>query len=298
MTDLLVTGASGHLGQRVLHHLVETLGVAPSRIVAATRKPEALADWTSRGVTARAADFDDPASLDKAFSGVKRLLVISTDAVGAPGKRLEQHRKAIDAAGRAGVSHVVYTSLPGAFDSLVSFAPDHAGTETALKDSALPGWSVLRNHWYAENLLHALPSALASGHWYSAAGDGGIPYIARDDLARAAAAALASEFSGKRTLTLGGDKTYTAAEVARLVSAATGRPLTVVPVSIDDLIKGMMGAGLPEPVARTFASFDANTAAHKFEIVTGDYKALTGLSPQSLESWVKANAAAFTAHPG
>lgn len=294
MSDFLVTGASGQLGQRVLHHLVETLGIAPSRIVAASRKPDALKDWTARGVTARAADFDDPASLDRAFSGVNRVLVISTDAVGAPGKRLEQHLRAVDAAVKAGVSHVIYTSLPGAFDSLVSFAPDHAGTETALEQSALPGWTVLRNHWYAENLLHSLPSALTSGHWYSAAGDGGIPYIVRDDLARAAAHALAADFSGKRTLTLGGGRTYTAQEVAALVSSATSKPLAVIPVSIEDLVKGMIAAGLPEPVARTFASFDANSAAHKFEIVTEDYRALTGLQPQPFEGWIKANAAAFT----
>ena len=64
---LLVTGASGHLGQRVLHHLVDTLGVPGSRIIATTRKPVTLADWAEKGVTVRASDFDNPASLVTAF---------------------------------------------------------------------------------------------------------------------------------------------------------------------------------------------------------------------------------------
>ncbi|MBP0573936.1 KR domain-containing protein, partial [Mycobacterium tuberculosis] len=96
------------------------------------------------------------------------LLLISTDTLGAPGLRLAQHRTAIAAAEAAGVRHVLYTSLPKAEESLVSFAPDHAGTEAALAASRIPGWTALRNHWYFENLLFSLPHILASGQWYTA----------------------------------------------------------------------------------------------------------------------------------
>ena len=59
MTKLLVTGASGHFGQRVLHHLLNTLKVPASRIVATSRKPDALSSWAAQGVTVRAGDFED-----------------------------------------------------------------------------------------------------------------------------------------------------------------------------------------------------------------------------------------------
>ena len=166
--------------------------------------------------------------------------------------------------------------MPKPEASPILFAPDHAGTEAAVAASGLPGWTVLRNHWYYENLLASLPHVLASGHWYSAAGDGRIANIGRDDLAHAAAAALARDFAGKTTLTLSGAKAYTTTEIAALVSEATGKPIQVIPVPLEGLVQGMIGAGLPEPIARTYASFDTNTAAGRVAEVTGDFKALTG----------------------
>lgn len=294
---LLVTGAAGHLGQRVLHHLVDTLRVPPEQIIATTRDPARLAAWAARGVTVRAADFDRPEGLAAAFAGARRLLLISTDTLDRPGQRLAQHRAAVQAAEAAGVDHVVYTSMPQPERSAVLFAPDHAGTEAALAASRLRGWTVLRHHWYFENLLASLPPALASGRWFSAAGDGRIAHIARDDLALAAATALASERTGRTTLTLGGTRAYSTAEIAELVGRATGRPLEVVRVPVEALVQGMVAAGLPEPVAQVYASIDVNTAQGGLAEVTGDFAALVGHPPQPFEHWLAAHAADFGGAP-
>jgi NAD(P)H dehydrogenase (quinone) len=284
MSDtLLVTGASGHLGQRVLHHLVNTLGVPAGRIIATTRKPATLSDWAAKGVIVRASDFDDPASLVAAFEGASRVLLISTDTIG---RRVAQHQAAIDAAVKVGAHHVVYTSMPTPEKSLVLFAPDHVGTEAALAASALPGWTLLRNNWYFETLFLSMPSTLASGKWFTAAGDGRTAYIARDDVARAAAAALAGGERGKVTYTLTGGKARTTAEIAALVSKTVNKPIDVIPVTIDQLVQGMVAHGVPEPMARVIASFDANTAAGQLAGVTGDVKALTGVEPQPFEEWL------------
>jgi NAD(P)H dehydrogenase (quinone) len=293
MTKLLVTGASGHFGQRVLHHLLDTLKVPAGDIIATSRKPDALAGWAAKGVTVRACDFEDAASLAAAFAGAERLLLISTDAVDRPGRRIAQHKAAVDAAAKAGVRHVVYTSMPKPEGSPILIAPDHAATEAARAASALPGWTVLRNHWYFENLLMSLPHVVASGQWFTAAGDGKIANIARDDLARAAAVALAGTSAGKATLTLGGDKPRTTAEIAALVSQVAGKPIQVIQVSDEDLVKGMVGAGLPEPIARLVASFEVNTAAGRADEVTGDFKSLTGVDPLPFERWLATNKAAL-----
>ena len=293
--SLLVTGAGGQFGQRVLAHLLDTLQLPPTRIVALTRRPETLAAWGARGVELRHGDFDAPASLDAAFVGVARLLLISTDAIDRPGHRLAQHQAAIAAAARAGVRHVVYTSCPEPQDSPLLIAPDHAGSEDALAASTLAGWTVLRNHWYFENLFMSLPSVLASGHWYSAAGDGRIAHIARDDLARAAAVALAGGGEAKRTLTLSGARAYSTAEIAALIAQTLGTPIQVAPVPVEGLVQGMVGAGLPEPLARVLASFDSNTAAGRVATVTDDYLALTGQTPQPFEQWLQANRAQLAA---
>ncbi len=280
---LLVTGASGHLGQRVLHHLIDTLGVPASRVIATTRRPGQLADWAARGVSVRALDFADTAAIPAALAGATRLLLISTDAIG---QRLAQHEAVITAARAAGIEHVVYTSMPDPSNSLVTFAPEHAGTEDAIASSGIPDWTILRNHWYFENLLMSLPSVLASGTWFTAAGDGGFAHIARNDLARAAAVALVGSTQPRTTYELTGARAWSVAEIAALVSAATGRAIDVVPVTVDALAQGMIGHGVPEPLARALASSDANAAAGNFSIVTDHYRVLTGVEPQPFEQWL------------
>ena len=285
---MLVTGASGHLGGAIVRHLLDSLRVPAERLIVTTRNPDALADLASRGVTVRSADFDQPDTLAAAFTGADRLLLVSTDALMEPGKRLTQHRAAVQAAIEAGVKHVVYTSLPSTDTSRVSFAPDHWGTEQALSASSL-GWTVLRNAWYFENLAYSLPGALASGEWATSAGDGRIAYIARDDLARAAAVALASDDATNRVLTLTGTQAYTARDIAARVSTLTGKLLSVVDITPAQQVEGLRAHRLPPVLADVFASFDVATAAGDLGEVTDDYAQLTGQSPTTLDAWLPAN---------
>ncbi|CAN7291049.1 SDR family oxidoreductase [Pseudoxanthomonas sp. LjRoot143] len=288
LPTLLVTGASGQLGGAVVRHLLDTLQFPAERLIATSRNPDALSDVAARGVTVRTADFDQPGTLATAFEGADRLLLVSTDALMEPGKRLTQHRTAVQAAVEAGVPHVVYTSLPSADISHVSFAPDHWGTEQALSASPLT-WTVLRNGWYFENLAYTLPGALASGEWASASGDGRIAYIARDDLARAAAAALASGDTTNRILTLTGAQAHSARDIAARVAALTGKPLSVVDITPAQQIEGLRAHGFPPVLADVFASFDVATAAGDLGEVTDDYVRLTGQSPTALDAWLPAN---------
>jgi NAD(P)H dehydrogenase (quinone) len=289
---ILVTGAAGQLGQRVIHHLIETFKVPAASLIAATRNPAKLADLAARGVRTRKVDFDDPAGLEAAFAGVDRLLVISTDALGTPGKRLAQHKAAVAAAAKAGVGHVAYTSMPAPDDSLVTFAPDHLGTEEAIKASGV-SYTIIRDAWYHDNYLMGMPHNLQGGKWFTAAGEGRISTISRDDCALAIAAALASGTTDSATYTLTGRQSLTPREIAAIFAETTGRPLEVVPVSDEQLGQGLRGAGLPDFVADMLVSADANVRAGKFDIVTGDFTTLTGKEPQTLKDFVVTHKAAF-----
>ena len=291
---IFVTGATGHLGRATLNHLLTTYKVPADKIIAGTREPAKLTDFKAKGVHIRDADFNDEAALTKAFAGATRLLIISTSSM-EPGVRLKQHLNAVHAAEKAGVKHVIYTSMPRPDTSAVLFAPDHLNTEKALAAAKIDGYTVLRNNWYYENLFYSLPQALQSGMQYSAAGQGKMAHIARDDLARAAASVLASDTGGKNTYTLSGAKEYTTDEIAKLVSAATGKPLKVIHVPVEGLIQGMIGAGLPEGLAKMYASFDVNTAQGGLAGNAADFKKLTGIEPHSFEDWLKKNVAAFAA---
>ena len=89
---LLVTGASGHLGRRVVELLLEKKA---GTVIAGTRDPAKVADLVAKGAEARVVDFDKPETLDAAFAGVDRLLIVSTDALAV---RTGQQRRAVEAA--------------------------------------------------------------------------------------------------------------------------------------------------------------------------------------------------------
>jgi NAD(P)H dehydrogenase (quinone) len=179
---ILVTGAAGKLGRGVVRHLLDAEKVSPARVIATTREPDKLADFKALGVTVRRADFNEPGSLERAFAGAQKILIISTDLLDlVGGKRLAQHEAAVRAAKRAGASHVAYTSMidpePG---SPIVFASDHYGTEQAIRASGL-AHTIFRTNAYMENLLTmSLPGVVATGRWHTSAGDGRIAYAARE----------------------------------------------------------------------------------------------------------------------
>ena len=294
MSDtILVTGAAGQLGQRVVHHLLETYKVPAGRIIAATRDPSKLADLATKGVATRKADFDDAAGLVSAFEGAGTVLIISTDALAVPGQRLKQHTAAVNAAAKAGVKHIAYTSMPSPDKSLVTFAPDHLGTENAIKASGLP-YTILRDAWYFDNFMMSLPHNLEGGKWYTATKGGKVPYITREDCALAIAAALVGKPENK-TYTLTGSTSYSIADVASAVTAITGRPLEVIDVTDEQLSGGLTGAGLPSFVVDMLVSADANIRAGNFDSLSGDFTTLTGNEPQTLRKFIEDRKAALTA---
>jgi NAD(P)H dehydrogenase (quinone) len=291
---LLVTGASGQLGRGVINHLLDTFKVPAPQIIAATRTPANLADLAARGVVVRAADFNDRTSLENAFQGVDRVLIISTSEMDLKdGRRLKQHETAVAAAKKAAVGHLLYTSMPNPEPvSPVLFANDHYGTEQAIKASGI-AYTIFRNGWYQENLFMALPQAIASGHWYTSAGEGRIAHGARDDMAAAIAGGLAAVSNESMTYTLTGPHAYTTAEVAALVSEVTGKPLDVVQVSDEALTEGVKAAGIPEDFARIIVSFDANTRAGRIAMVTDAVETLSGRKSKTLKQFLEANKVAL-----
>jgi NAD(P)H dehydrogenase (quinone) len=295
MTEtLLVTGASGQLGRGVIRYLLDTHKIPPARIIATTRNPESLADLTASGVVVRAADFNDAASLETAFKGADKVLIISTgDLDLKSGRRLKQHENAVAAARNAGVSHLLYTSMPNPEPvSPVLFADDHYSTEQAIKGSGIP-YTIFRNGWYQENLFLALPHAIASGRWYTSAGEGRIAHGARDDMAAAIAAGLASGSTDSMTYTLTGPHAYTTAEIAALVSEVTGKPLEVIQVPDEALTEGVKAAGVPEDFADVVVSFDVNTRSGRIAMVTDAIETLSGRKPQTLKQFLEANKTAL-----
>ncbi len=292
---VLVTGASGHLGRLVLDALLATPGVDPARIVAGSRDPSKLAGYAARGLRTVPLDFDDPASMDRAFRGIGAVLMIASDRMDGPGARLRQHEVAVASAARAGVRHLLYTSGPGtADDNPLPLTADHLGTERAIAASGM-AYTLLRHSLWFENFLRTLPSAIARGTWATATAGGRSSDVSREDCARVDAAALLSAGDENRTLNVTGPSAPTRAELAAIVAAATGRPLAHAEISAEALRQGLSAAGLPPFLAEVMAGFDLAIAQGFHAITTDTVERMTGRKPETAESFFARHAAAFAA---
>lgn len=285
---LFISGAAGKLGRLVVEQLLAR--GYQGKIIAGTRDPGKLADL--KGVEVRQADFTDEEGLVKALAGVDKMLLISTDALGT---RLAHHQTAVAAAKRAGIKEIAYTSMPAPEQpSAITFAPEHLGTEEAVKASGIP-YTILRMTWYTENLLGSLPGVLASGKWYTSAAGGRTGYVSRLDCAKAAAGALLVPASNK-TYTVTGPAAVSNADVAVIASKLTGKPIEVVNVDDASLAAGARAAGVPDFVVDNFiVPFDRNTREGKVNFATDAVETLWGEKPQSVEAFLAANKAALAA---
>lgn len=289
MKKLLVTGAGGHLGRLVVENL---LAANAGPIIATTRDPAKLADLAARGVEVRRADFDDAGSLSRAFKGADRLLLISTDALDGSGRRLKQHRNAVATAEKAGVRHILYTSLTSPVPTTApSVEGDHFWTEAAIFASKMD-WTILRNNLYAEVILAGLPQALQSDQLFSATEGGGRSYVAREDAARVAAAALVAA-KGKEIVDVTGPAPLTQNEIAALASELSGRAIAHVDVPAVGLRSGLAQAGLPDGLVDALVAFDVATAAGKLAIHTDAVQKWTGRAPQTVRDVLIANQGAL-----
>jgi NAD(P)H dehydrogenase (quinone) len=288
---LLVTGASGQLGKRVVELLLEAKA---GRVIATTRTPEKLAALAARGAEVREADFKDPASLRAAFADADRMLLISTGDLFPLGLRLGQHRAAVAAAVDAGVKHVLYTSGPAPYPIAGGgLIDDHFWTEQAIFASPMT-WTILRHQIYMDTLLMSVPQAAASGQLHSSMGNGASNYVTREDCARADAAALASDFSGRRILDITGPKPVTQDEVGAIASELTGRPIKHVNLTLDAQRAGMGSAGLPPFLIDALQRFQIAASQGFHAINTPSVKELTGRAPQSVREFLTTHRAALT----
>ena len=252
---VVVTGASGQLGRLVIDALLKTLPAG--EIVAAARKPDSVQDLAARGVQVRAADYDRPETLDDALRGADKVLLVSGNEVG---RRVPQHRAVIEAAKRAGVQLLAYTSVLRADTTPLSVGPDHKETEALLQASGIP-FVILRNGWYTENYLAGVAPALQYGALMGGAGAGRIASAARSDYAEAAAAVLTQDGKAGKIYELAGDDAYTLEQLAAELARQSGKEVAYRDLPQAEYKAALLGVGLPEDLAELISSSDA-AAAH------------------------------------
>lgn len=279
---IIVTGATGQLGRIVIAKLLQK--VAASKIVALVRDPAKATDLAAAGVQVRAANYSEPATLDAAFAGATKVLLISGNEFG---QRVQQHRNVIEAAQRAKVELLAYTSVLRADTSPMAVAVEHRETEAIIKAANIP-YVILRNSWYTENYTASAPSAVQHGAFISCAGEGKISSAAREDYAEAAVAVLTQPNHAGKIYELGGDEAYTLAELAAEISRQTGKHIPYQNLTKLDYQNALVSVGLPEFLAAFLASSDADAANGSLFEASKQLSQLIGRPTKPLAEVVKA----------
>lgn len=302
---IAVTGASGQFGRALAELLLQNM--APSDLILVSRKPASLREFAERGCIVRQGDFDDAAGLEAAFADGDRLMLISGTRVGF---RLPQHGAAIEAARRAGIGQVVYTSFIGAGDpeNQSEAVSDHRGTEALMRDSGL-AWTALRDAQYADAVTDVMVySTVQNGVMLSVAGDGRMPFVWRDDCVAAAAAVLLGTGHENRAYNITGPELVSFREVGQLIGEFTGQDVRFELTDPDGLYAMFDAIGVPrQPVEQPapgavpwnsddMVSFEVAVRDGCFAVESNDFQLLTGRPPRSLRALFEAKAETIRAH--
>ena len=280
---ILVTGATGHLGTAVIHHLLKN--TAASNIVAFARDEAKGSPLRERGVNVQLGTYDDKAALHRAMQSVTKVLLIS----GMDHHRLQQHQNVVDAAKAAGVAHIAYTGVPmkDAATSAIGFLMEsHFQTEDYIKASGL-AYTFLRNTLYTDGIPFFAGDKVLERGIHLPAGNGKVPYALRREMGEAAANVLLQDGHENKTYALTGTELSSFEDVAQALAQLSGKPVGYSDTDAAAFSAQLKEAGVPEGLAGIIAGFSADIKAHQFEVVSNDLEHLLGRKPLSLKEALK-----------
>ncbi len=243
---IIVTGASGHLGRTIVEKLLAR--IPASRVGVSVREPSKAKDLEALGVRIRHGDFNDPHSLLSAFEGAEKIVIVSSNARASGGDPLAQHRAAIDAAGKVGVTRIFYTShMAVSSDSAFPPMHDHAITEAMLAESGI-AWTALRNGFYGASGIAMMGNAMDSG-MLETPRDGKFSWAAHADLAEAAVILLtgATMYNGP-TPPLTGSQALDFGDLAEIASEVRGKLIQRTILSDEQMREKIAARGTPAHV--------------------------------------------------
>jgi NAD(P)H dehydrogenase (quinone) len=246
-----ITGATGQLGKLIVEYLKEEVGSAS--LVALVRNPEKAGE---HGIETRTFDYNKPEDLTGQLKGIDRLLLISSNEIG---QRARQHKNVIEAAKKAGIKWLVYTSILHADSTTINLAGEHLETEKLLKDSGID-YTILRNGWYTENYTGSIDGALAGGAFIGSAGTGKISSAARADYAEAAAIVLSDVNYKGKVFELAGDNAYTLSDLAAEISNQKNRTIPYKNLPEAEYAKILESFNIPKGFADAIASWDVSAS--------------------------------------
>lgn len=282
---ILVTGATGQLGQIVIEKLSEK--IPTNQIAALVRDAKKAEHLIAKGVDVRVGDYHNVESLLAAFQGVEKLLLISSNDFN---DRLGQHKNAIDAAVKAGVKHVFYTGVTMNNINTSPLRPlleEHFLTEDYLKASGL-SYTFLQNSLYAEVIPMFLGENVVETGVFFPAGEGKVAFALREDLGEATANILVSEGHENLTYNLTGSEIISFAEVAAIFSELSEKAVSYINPENEIFEGALKQFGLPEPIIQMSVMFAAGIKNNDFNKTYDSLEKFLGRKPTNIKTYLKA----------
>jgi NAD(P)H dehydrogenase (quinone) len=280
---ILITGATGHLGKAVVAQL--TRRTAPERVAAFVRDEGKASALKALGVKLRVGSYGDVASLDRAMEGVEKVLLIS----GTEPDRVAQHQSVVDAAKRAGVRLIAYTSrvVKGQDASKNPLMLSHFATEDYVKGSGVP-YVLLRNALY----MDVIPLFVGADRVFEAGihlptGDGKVSYALRSELGEATANLLASDDVESGVHDLTAHQAWSYQDVAEALTELSGKKVEYAPVDEAAFVAKMRQRGVPEAAIQLSADFHREVRCGLLDEVSPEMERWLGRRPASLKDGLR-----------
>jgi len=280
---LLVTGATGNVGRELAREL--DAACVPFRVLA--RDPDRAAALPAGAERVRG-DLGDPATLAPAFAGADRVFLLT------PGIGTDHVRHAVAAAQAAGVRHIVHLSSFNVLgDPMPAMGRWHHEREQVIRASGIPA-TFLRPGGFMTNAFDWLPTIREDGYVLNPAGQGRYAPIDPADIAAVAALALTGDGHQGKEYVLTGGETFTVAEQAAVLSAATGLCIEVrEPATPGEAVRARFPDGAPQALADAILEGFALLRADTTGLRTDTVRRLLGREPGTFADWCKRNADAF-----
>ena len=286
---VLVLGATGRIGSRVVAELER---MATTTIVYSSRSLEQVEAWRRKGKDAVLLDLDRPETFPQVLTGIDHLFL----ATGYTVAMVHQSKTIVDAAADAGVKFIVHLGIFGNGRTTYSYATWHEMVERYIEGSGV-AWTHLHPHFFMDNLLGASPVVNGKLYWFM--GDRPVGWIAPEDIAAVAARVLADgpqQHNGKQYWLSA--ELLNGKQAASEIAKGLDLPVEAVVLTPGDLVAQVSSGAmkLPSFVEATYGASILEWIRQTYEgrlkfaeVTTSAVEDLTGITPLTLEAWVRAN---------
>jgi len=282
---IVVTGASGVVGSKVVEHLVG----AGASVRAAVRDPGKVTP--REGVEVVAFDMTAPESVASALRGSDHIFLLTPFVP----DMVEMSKIVVDAAREEGIEHVVRSSVLGAGpQAAITLTRWHTEAEQYLEQSGI-GFTHLRPNSFMQNYITFCAQTInAQGTIFLPHGNGKMSVIDVEDIAAVAVKALLEPGHMGKAYDLTGSVALDNNEMASTLSEVLGRGVHYMDIPDMMVEAGLKGMGTPDVIIGALNELSAANRESRLAEVGEDVAKVLGRPPRTFEEFARANKGAWS----